>query len=206
MPIVLAVVLLVALGTVLAHSEPRLTGTNSVPLRGQGVGLRPGEQLCQPGQLLPAGSGRMRMFGATDKPGQTPETLVTIRRRGDGVIARAPGRWRDPGLLDVTIDPPVRRTVDAEVCVRNTGSDTLVLTGILTEYGNLVLNGKKLDAALTTLWYAPDDESWFSELGAVIPRVGHARLGGTWAFWAAALLLLAAIGLALTTTVRESLR
>ena len=60
--ILLAVVLLAAFGSVLAHSEPRLTGTNSVPLRAPVIGLQPGEQVCQPGQLLPAGSGRVRLF------------------------------------------------------------------------------------------------------------------------------------------------
>ena len=69
MPIVLALVLLVALGTVLARSESRLTGTNSVPLRTPVVGLQPDEQLCQPEQLLPAGSGRLRLFLAPEERG-----------------------------------------------------------------------------------------------------------------------------------------
>jgi hypothetical protein len=206
-PIVLAVVLLVALGTVLAHSEPRLTGTNSVPLRGQGVGLQAGERLCQGGQLMPKGSGRMRLFGLPAKPGMKPEALVTIRQRQDGVIARAPARLRSSGVLDVPIDPPVRRSrVDAEFCVRNTGDVTLVLTGIITRFGNVMLNGKRLDLALTALWFAPAEKSWLSELGAVVPRVGHARIGAGWAFWLAALLLLSALGVALTVAIRENVR
>jgi hypothetical protein len=205
-PIVLAVVLLVALGTVLAHSEPRLTGTNSVPLRGQGVGLRSGDVLCQPGQLLPKGTGRLRMFAAPDKPGQTPGTLVTIRHN-DEVIARARGELLRAGALDLTFDPPVRRTrADTEVCLRNTGGGVLVTSGILTPYGNAELNGKRLDLALTMLWFTPGKKSWLSELGAIIPRVGHARVGGVWAFWVASLLVLAAIGTALFTVIRESTR
>jgi hypothetical protein len=206
-PIVLAVVLLVALGATLAHSEPRLTGTNSVPLRGPAVGVRAGEELCQPGQLLPQGSGRMRMFVSPAKQDRTPETLVTIKQAQDGVLARTPGHYMRPGVLDVTIDPPVKRTrVDATVCIKNTGRGTIVMSGILTPFGNVQLRGKKLDVALTTLWYTPDSESWLSNLGAIIPRVGHARLGGVWAFWAAGLLLLAAIALALTTAIRENTR
>ena len=130
MPIVLAVVLLVALVTTLAHSEPRLTGTNSVPLRGPAVGLRSGEQLCQPGQLMPRDSGRLRMFLSPARAGRTPEVQVTVRQKQDGLIARTAGRYRDPGVLDVTIDPPVKRTrIDAEVCVRNTGRGTVVHVG-----------------------------------------------------------------------------
>ena len=56
------------------------------------------------------------------------------------------------------------------------------------------------------LWFRTDDRSWYSELGAIVPRVGHARLGGAWAFWLAGLLLLAAIGLALSTAIRENTR
>jgi hypothetical protein len=206
-PIVLAVVLLVALGTVLAHSEPRLTGSNSVPLRGQGVGLHPGDELCQPGQILPKGSGRLRMFASPDKPGDTPSTLVVIRQKDDGVIARARGTLRRAGALDVNFDPPVRRTRDnGEVCLRNTGGGTVVTSGILTPYGNAELNGKRLDLALTMLWYTPGKKSWLSELGAIVPRVGHARVGGVWAFWVASLLVLAAIATALVAVIRESTR
>jgi hypothetical protein len=182
-PIVLAVVLVVA------------------------VGVRPGEVLCQPGQLLPKGSGRMRMFVAPAKQGGRAETLVTIKQAQDGVIARTAGHYRSPGVLDVKIDPPVKRTrVDATVCIKNTGSGTIVMSGILTPFGNVQLRGKKLDVSLTMLWYTPDSESWLSNLGAIIPRVGHARLGGVWAFWAAGLLVLAAIALALTTAIRENTR
>jgi hypothetical protein len=206
-PIVLALVLLVAFAVTLAHSEPRLTGTNSVPLRGPAVGVRPGSELCQPGQLMPQDSGRMRMFIAPARPGRIPETLVTIRQKQDGVIARTRGRFKQPGVLDVTIDPPVKRArTDAEVCIENTGRGTIVLSGILTPFGSARLNDKKLDVALTTLWYRPAERSWVAELSAIIPRVGHARIGAAWAFWIAGLLLLAAIGLALTTAIRENTR
>jgi hypothetical protein len=206
-PIVLALVLLAALAISLAHSQPRLTGTNSVPLRGPVVGIRAGEQLCQPDQLLPEDSGRMRMFLSPAKAGRKPEALVTIRQKQDGVIARTAGRYRSPGVLDASIDPPVRRTrLDADVCIRNTGRDTVVMSGILTPFGGVLLRGKKLDVALTTLWFERDETSWLSQLGAVIPRVGHARIGGSWAFWIASLLLLSALGLALTTAIRENTR
>ena len=57
---------------------------------------------------------------------------MTIRQKQDGVVARNAGRYRDPGVLDVAIDPPVKRTrIDAEVCIRNTGRGTVVLSGIL---------------------------------------------------------------------------
>jgi len=206
-PIVLALVLLIALGIVLTRSDPRLTGTNSVPLQGPVVGLYPRLQLCQPGQLMAKDSGRVRMFLSPANPDEPPETLVTIRTAEDGVVARVPGRYPAPGVIEATIDPPVRRTrLDAVVCIRNMGKGTVVLSGILTPFGTVRLRGKKLDTALTTLWYAEDEKSWLSELGAVIPRVGHARAGGGWAFWIAALLSLTALALALITAVRENTR
>jgi hypothetical protein len=206
-PIVLAVVLVVALVATLAHSQPHLTGTNSVPLRGPAVGVQHNQVLCQPGQVLPKGTGRMRMFLAPAKQGRTPDVDVTIRTGADGIVAHSPGRYRPPGVLDVPIDPVVRHTrLDGLVCITNRGRGTVVLSGILTPYGNVQLAGKKLDVSLTTLWYAPKPTSWFSQLGAIIPRVGNARVGGVWAFWAASLLLLAALSLALVTAVRENTR
>jgi hypothetical protein len=206
-PIVLAVVLLVALFATLAHSQPALTGTNSVPLRGPAVGIRHGQTLCQPGQVLPEGSGRMRMFLAPAKQDRTPEVNVTIRTGEDGVVANTTGRYKPPGVLDVPIRPAVKHTrLDGLVCITNTGRGTVVMSGILTPFGNVQLAGKKLDVSLTTLWYAPDDQSWFSRLGAIIPRVGHARVGGVWAFWAASLLLLTALSLSLVTAIRVNTR
>ncbi len=216
MPIVLALALLVALVVTLAHSEPRMTGTNSVPLHAQSIGLQRGEQVCQGSQLLPAGSGRMRMFiKPGDLGGKTPRAAVTIRAQQDGLVGRSRGRWIPAGenglelaTMDFPIDPPVPHTrTDAYVCVRNLGRLPIVLTGVFTNFANTLLNGRRqLDIALTTLWFAPDDKTWFEELGSIVPRVGHARIGGVWPFWVGSLLLLAAIGIALTTAVRESRR
>lgn len=207
MPIVLALVILVAFVATLAHSQPHLTGTNSVPLRGPAVGIRHAQTLCQPGQILPKGSGRLRMFLAPAKQDRTPDVRVTIRSGEDGVLAQSPGHYKPPGVLDVPIDPAIEHTrLDGLICVTNTGRGTVVMSGILTQFGNVQLAGKKLDVSLTALWYAPKSGSWFSQLGAIIPRVGHARIGGVWAFWAAGLLLLAALALSLVTAIRENTR
>jgi hypothetical protein len=207
LPILLALGLLVAWGLTVGHRESRLVGTNSVPLRGPAVGLAPGLSLCQPGQVVPKGAGRMQMFLSPAQPGQQPEVDVTIRRPGEGTLVRAAGRYRPPGGLDVPIATPIRRTIlDGEVCLRNTGAHTVVLSGILTPFGNVMYRGKRLDTSLTTLWYEPHARSWLGELGAIIPRVGHARTGGVWAFWGASLLLLAALALALGMAIRESTR
>ena len=215
MPIVLALVLLGALVVTLAHSEPRMTGTNSVPLHAQSIGLQRGEQVCQGSQLLPAGSGRMRMFIAPGDLGGKPRAEMTIRTQQDGLVERSRGRWIPAGengfelaTMDFAIDPPVTDTrTDAYVCVRNLGRRPIVLTGVLTKFANTLLNGRrKLDIALTTLWFAPDDKTWFQELGAIVPRLGNARIGGAWPFWVASLLLLAAIGSALTIALRENPR
>jgi hypothetical protein len=201
---VLALVLLAGFGSVLVHSEPRLTGTNSVPLRAPVVGLVPGEQLCQAAQLMPAHSARMRLFLAPVDTKTPPQTLVTIKQHDDGVIARKPGRYDDRGLIDVAFDPVRRTRLDAEVCVRNTGTHTVALSGINTPYGNAQIGEKKLASALTVLWFAAGKRSWFSELAAIAPRVGHARLGAGRAFWVAALLSVLAAGGALALVVRAA--
>jgi hypothetical protein len=212
-PIVLAVVLLVGFIVTLSHSGPRWTGTNSVPQRMQKIGLlKKGDEACQGSQFLPAGSGRMRMFVEPGFRGGTPQASMTIATARDGIVARSRGRYRPKGSLavplsamDFKIDPPLRRTdVGGYVCIRNTGSKPFDITGVLTPFGQTVLNGRRhLDIALTALWFTPEDESWWQQLGAIIPRVGHARIGGVWAFWVASLLLVAAIGVALSTVIRE---
>lgn len=212
MPIVLVLVLLVALGVTLAHSQSRLTGTNSVPQRSQKIGLQRGEEACQGSQLMPKGSGRMRMFIAPGDLGGTPRASMTIRHRLDGLVARSEGRLVPPGAeglplsrMDFTIDPPVRRTrLDAYVCIRNTGRLPIVLTGVLTPFGQVNIGRKHLDIALTTLWFAPENKTWLAELGAIVPRVGRARMGGIWAFWGVSVLLLGALSLAVITAIREN--
>lgn len=207
-------VLLVALAVTLSHSEPRMTGTNSVPQRQQYIGLQPGDEACQGSQLMPKGSGRMRMFIRPGDKGGTPRGTMRILHRQDGRVASSRGRWIPPksrelplSVMDFPIDPPVRRTrTDAYVCVRNTGPLPIVITGVLTPFGNVQIGSRQLDIALTTLWFAPEEKTWWRELGAIVPRVGHARIGGVWAFWVAGLLVLAALGTALTVAIRENTR
>ena len=137
---------------------------------------------------------------------------MRILQRQDGLVGRSRGRWIPPtssgftpARMDFTIDPPVRHTrTDAYVCIRNAGRLPIVITGVLTPFGNVQIRRKHLDIALTTLWFAPEKKTWLQELGAIIPRVGHARIGGIWAFWVAGLLLLAALSLALVTAIREN--
>jgi hypothetical protein len=211
-PIVLVLVLLVALGVSLLHSQPRMTGTNSVPQKNQEIGLQRGQEACQGSQLMPKGSGRMRMFISAGDRGGTPRASMRILTREEGVVAQSPGRLVPKGAdgfpdtrMDFPVDPPVRHTrLDAYVCIRNTGRLPIVLKGVLTPFGNVNIGRMKLDIALTTLWFAPEEKTWLSELRAVAPRVGRARVGGIWAFWAAGLLLLGAISLALVTAIREN--
>ena len=202
MPILLAVVLLAAFGSVLARSEPRLTGTNSVPLRAPVIGLSPNEQLCQPGQILPADSARVRIFLAPVGKGP-PQTLVTIKQGGK-VIARGRGRYNRRGLIDVPFEPVRRTRLDATVCLRNLAKEQVALSGINTPFGNVVVDGKTLQSAVTVLWFAEGERSWFSQLATMAPRVGHARLGAGWVFWVGALLSLLSVGIALAVTIRES--
>ena len=107
--------------------------------------------------------------------------------------------------MDFPIDPVVRHTrTDAYVCIRNLGRRPIVITGVLTPFGNVHVRNKRVGIALTALWFGPDKKTWTEELGAIIPRVGRARIGGVWAFWVASLLLLATIALALATAIREN--
>ena len=223
MPIVLLLVLLAALGVTLAHSQPQLRGTNSVPQRMQYIGLQHGEEACQGSQLMPAGAGHMRMFiWPGGSGGTTPKASMKIFQAQDGRVASSrghlvhpdsPDAWVPPGLpaaptmMDFPIDPPVRNTrTDAYVCIRNTGAGPINLRGVLTKFGNVQFHNRKLDIALTMLWFDPHRRTWVEELGSIVPRVGRARLGGTWPFWAATLLMLAAFAAALVTVIRESTR
>ena len=114
-PIVLALVLLVALGVTLAHSEPRLTGTNSVPLRAPEDRAAAGRSSCaRARQLMPEGSGRMRMFIAPGDLGGTPRALDDDPAPSRTAWSRArAGRWtprarRDSSWQDGLHDRPAR--------------------------------------------------------------------------------------------------
>lgn len=219
MPIVLALVLVTALVATLTRSDPRLTGTNSVPQRKQKIGLTSGQEACQGNQIAPKGSGRLRMFVSPGDFGGTPRASMRILHVKDGVIGHSQGRYVPPsaepplpgtegqnlGRMDFPIDPPVRHTrTDAYVCVRNTGRLPIVISGVLTPYGNVSIGRKNIQIALSAQWFAPKDETWLQDLSAIVPRVGRARMGGIWTFWVASVLLLAALALGVAVVIRET--
>ena len=124
------------------------------------------------------------------------------------MIARARGRYdASPGVIDVTIDPPVRRdAASTPRCASATpAAARSCSSGMLTPFGNVQLNGKKLDIALTTLWYAHGRQSWLLGAGgdhpARRPRAHRRRSGRS---GSPGCCCCAAIGLAVVTAIREN--
>jgi hypothetical protein len=186
-------VLVVCVAVVLAQSDARQAGTNSIVEVGRVAELRSGERHCQPGETVPRDAARLRLLVGTF--GQPVPEISVAARDGEGrVITR--GRWPAgrgrEGHIVIPLQRVERTAPGLEVCVATRGGERLVLYG---QAPNIRLE-----------WLRPGSESWYALVPAIAHRfsLGKASLFGP--FWLAiALLLVVGAGLAaIWVFLRES--
>lgn len=205
---VLAVGLLaiaVAAVVVLLQQEPRRAGTNLTADRGYVLALPPGQQLCEPGELLPGDTGALRLdASAGGLPG--PRLSATLSAPG-GLVStgQIAGGWHAG-----TIVIPVRRVAQtrsaATVCLRNLGLHQVLLGGSVPDSGFFIsIAGRPMSGRLRIEYLRPGRESWL----ALVPTLAHrfslakSDLVRHWAAAAALLLMLLAVGLATRAMFNE---
>jgi hypothetical protein len=192
-PAAVAVVLLGGLVSVLSRSEPRLAGTNNVPLKASVLTLAPGERGCQAGQIVPEGAGQLRLFGDWGTHGVN--AVATIADANGKPIAAGPLRADGRTVLNLAMDSP-RTVLGATICVTNHADQPLHLSGIQTALGSLTVGAKKEPAAITALYYRRNHESWAALLPDMLARAGYAKLAGPWLGWLGLVVALAAFAVA----------
>jgi hypothetical protein len=195
--LVLALVAALAVVAFLALSrDRRLSGTNDVkPALAVATLAQGGPRVCQPGQLVPAGTAAVAVL-ATPAGGRPVGPLVAELRGATGVVAtgRSAGGHRG-GWLAAPLDRPVRAPLEASVCVRQVGGAPALVSGVPTVPATAARAARRrLPGALSLRYLRPGRESWVELAPVVAARAEIATaspLGPAtpWAFGALVALL-----------------
>jgi hypothetical protein len=203
--VTLAVLALVAAAvTTLARSAPRRSGTNYAADTGLVVVLASGEQLCQPGELVPADTGAVRLRASRDDPRRLEATITTAQ----GLLARGVTQTSShSGALRIDFRD-VSTTTSATVCLRNLGKRSVLLGGSLGDSPfTMIVGGRPVAGRVRIEYMRPGRESWAELLPTVIYRMslGKSDLIRHWAAAGALVLMLLAVWLTIRTLLREQL-
>jgi hypothetical protein len=195
-------VLLIALAVDLLHASHHRTGANG-RIRSTVVNMPPGGRLCQPNQLVEAGTGRVRFFahGVTPVTGPLDVTIDS----GGRVVSRGVVRAVPPAgpqqLLVATVQPVPRRLTAATVCIVNRGAGMQIFGEATTQPGATASQPAAAQPSPYVIvnldFQRADEASWLSFAPTVADRYGlvKATFFGAWTFWVAMIALLAlAIG------------
>jgi hypothetical protein len=201
-------VLAVAVVVTLSRSDYRVLGSNRVTADTFVTDIGPGERACQVGEILPAGTGNLRItIGDRHRP--TPPVRFAFEDPDGTVLARGglrPG-WTEGRIL-APFDRPVRATSSGvRWCVRNRGDVSIQLAGQPGEGAAFNASiGDRVQAGRMRLEYlTARPKSWWSSISIVTHAFGFGKarhFSGTAPLWVAGLLVLCAFGLAAVAVLR----
>jgi hypothetical protein len=204
-----ASLLLIAAGCIAAaaQKERHQLGTNWVRPVEFVVDQPPGQQLCQAGMRLPAGTGGIGLrIGTYHRVG--PDLELTIRAAGaDPVRGRLPSGWREG---DIVVPVPVlgaeRR--DARVCLEHRGGGRLAIAGGPGVGVPARLGGDDVAGMIRLEYVEPVAKTWFPVVPKLFDRLAVARdaLPAQASLALFALLAAVVLGGALLLVVREGSR
>jgi hypothetical protein len=190
--------------TVLARSEPRRSGTNLISYAGLVIPLAPGQQLCEPGELLPGDTGALRLIADSGAyPGPRLRASI-IAPQGPVSSGELKPGWRS-GTVLIPLARVARTLPSATVCLRNAGSRAVLFGGSAPASGFVIEDaGKPLSGRLRIEYMRPGSESWLQLLPTLAHRFSLAKsdLVRHWAWVAALVLMLLAVVLAVRTASR----
>ena len=208
--VLLAVGLLALFGAALAillQREPRLAGTNLTSDVGFVIPLGPGQQLCEPGELLPGDTGALKLDATTNgvaSPALSAALSGPGGPVGTGVLNAG---WR-PGIVSIPVSRVPDTVSGATVCLRNLGASQVAFGGSAPDSGFFIqIAGKPLSGRLRIEYMRPGSESWLQLLPTLVHRFSLAKadLLRHWEAGAVLVLMLAAIALATRTLLKEEL-
>jgi hypothetical protein len=190
---------------VLLQSAQRRSGTNLTANTGFVIPVAAGQQLCEPGELIPGDTGGLRLSASSGAaPG--PQLDATV---GSGTKLLAAGHlvagWRT-GTVTIALSRIAATQQSASVCLVNRGTSTVSFGGSVPDANfYVVLGGKPLSGRMRIEYMRPGSESWLALLPTLAHRFSLAKgdLVRHWAVPAVLVLMLLAIGLALRAILRE---
>ncbi len=196
--------LLVTSLVILADHASRRSGTDLTTDTGYAISLGPGQQLCQPGELLPADTAALRIDA--DPRGAAGPPLQARLGGPSGALSEgrlAPGWSR--GLVRIPLARLARES-SGEVCLRNVGAQTIAFGGELPAQGfQITVAGQTFPGRLRIEYLRPGRESWLALTPTIVHRfsLGKSDLVRHWAAAGVLALMLIAAAFAGWALLRE---
>jgi hypothetical protein len=199
------VALAIGLVAVLSHAERRLASANNVPIEAiLAEKGRHARAVCQPEELVPAGTATLRVWLQAPDAGPGPAVRVTVTTARGTSLGRGarPAGWHG-GRLDVPLDVAIPRDAVATVCATLAAGPSAAVVGAPST-GNAP-PARGLPGRMRIEYLRAGRESWWALAGTIADRVGygHGR-ASAWPALLAAALALAAAGTALWALMREA--
>jgi hypothetical protein len=197
--------LVIGLAAVLTRSAPVRTGTNEMVATDALGGSVGRVDVCQDTELIPAGTGAVRV--SLETTGRRGPALSLLATDGDATIGRGTlaAGWSG-ATAAIPLRPVTREPRSARVCVTVGASASVTLRGDASADPSAgapaTAAGSVLSGRMRFEYLAPERRSWWSQIGAIARRMrfGHA-VGGASVALVTALLMLAAAGLAVRPLV-----
>jgi predicted membrane protein DUF2142 len=191
-----------ALALVLSRTAQHRTGTNGVwtVAEVRPVIAAPGQWLCQRDELLPAGTGAIRLAVASAEP-----RIALVLRRGSRVLTRATAVLEPNRGAVARISPPVRDLAGVQLCARSRAQPVVIPRGATPpDVGALRVGSRTFVGSMKVDYLEGQPSSWWTQISTVARRLGlgHGDWGGGWIPWALVVLL----GASLALTARVLLR
>jgi hypothetical protein len=195
----------IAAVAILAQRAPRRSGTNLTTDVGYVLPLLAGQQLCEPGELLPADTSALRLRASSGAWPGPPLALSISDPRGNVGSGTLPAGWRS-GTVTIHVPRVERTPAGATVCLVNRGARPIALGGSVPDANfYVVIAGKALNGRMRIEYMRPGRESWLSLLPTLAHRFSLAKgdLVRHWAAVAAILLMAVAVTLAARIALRD---
>jgi hypothetical protein len=198
--------LAVAVAATLTRAVPIRIGTNET-LASSALGGTVGRlTVCQDAELIPAGTGALRIWmRTTGRPGPALALTATDGRRTIARGTLAAG-WSGR-TATIPLRPVVRVQRPARICVTVGATASVTLAGQRSADPNAAppatASGNQLPGRLRIEYLSAERRGWWSQIGTLARRMGFGRApGGSAVAFAAALLMLAAASVGLRQLVR----
>lgn len=200
------VLLVVGVAATLTRAVPVRLGTNGMLTRGVLGGSVGRLDVCQDAELIPAGTGAVRV--SLETRGAPGPALSLVAANGGATIGRGTlaAGWSGR-TATIPLRPVTRGQRAGRLCVTIGASSSVAVRGeppVESNTGPTATGGgADLGGRMRFEYLAPERRTWWSQIGTIAGRMGFGRApGGSTVAFAAALLMLGAASLALRQLVR----
>jgi hypothetical protein len=179
------------------------------------IGLAPGSEVCADQVLFAANAEVARFQGSMPDGTSAPALRVVASGDREGeyrndyrAAGRARGGWSGLQTIDVPLEPPVR-DVFGTFCVRNDGSESVVIvgndTGRAIARPRVTVDGEPIALELPLRLLEAERSSYLARAGRIIAQASTLRPFGPWFWWLGIAVVLLLVPAALALAMRTAL-